>query len=183
MPDQLNYETLMKQCQQDNVIAFEKLYQQSSPKLYGLLLTLMGQQSLAEEVLQEAYLTIWQRINTYDVNKGKAITWMMTIARNKGLDRLRALKVRPELDNSRNNDIEVIIKENRLPDNNIKNTQDWEQLKACLKQLSNDQCDCILMSFYYGYTHKELSLKLNRPLGTIKAWLRRGLDKIRECLP
>lgn len=175
-------ESLLVRCKSKDEAAFESLYRLTSAKLYGVLYQLLRQEELAEDVMQEAYIKIWNSAPSYNKSKGKAITWMITIARNKGIDRLRSMRVRPESNEERMDNSDVLLSEDPDPTQLTHLGQDVHRLTECLKHLSEEQQQCILMSFYYGYTHQELSTKLDRPLGTVKAWVRRGLDKLRDCL-
>ena len=178
MEDQLS--ELLLRCAKQDQIAFKQLYQLSSPKLYSVALHILHKPELAEDVLQESFIKIWKKVDTYHVHKGKAITWMTTITRNKAFDTLRRLKVRPK---------EIAIQYEGLgfastelePDHQEDLIQDIHRLLGSLKLLQPTQRECILLSCYYGYTHEELSEQLNVPLGTAKAWIRRGLETIRPC--
>ena len=89
-----NFAELLQRCSRQDQQAFKQLYQEASPKLYSLALRLMQKPELAEDVLQEAFIKIWQKADTYNVQKGKALTWMATVTRNKALDKLRSLKLK-----------------------------------------------------------------------------------------
>jgi len=179
MEDQ--FEHLLKRCAKQDQIAFKQLYQESSPKLYGLALRITRKPELAEDVLQDSFIKIWQKADTYSRHKGKGMTWMATITRNKALDKLRRLKVRPQ---------EIAIQYEGLdfastdlePDHQEDLSQEMRQLRECLNLLQPPQRDCILLSYYYGHTHEELSEQLNQPLGTVKSWIRRGLETLKPCL-
>jgi RNA polymerase sigma-70 factor (ECF subfamily) len=179
MEDNCN-ELLLRCAQRDN-IAFRKLYEVTSPRLYSVALRLLKKESLAEEILQEAFIKIWNSAGSYRVEKGKAITWMATITRNKALDKLRALKTRPQETETQYEGLDFISKDVQ-PDRLTGMDEELKQLINCLDELQPEQKECILMSYYYGHTHQELSDKLDRPLGTVKAWIRRGLAKLKLCL-
>ena len=179
MEDQ--FAELLIRCSKQDQIAFKQLYQQTSPKLYSQALRLMQKPQLAEDVLQESFIKIWQKADTYNSKKGKAFTWMANVTRNKAIDKLRSLKLRPkEVDfpyeglDFTSTDLE--------PDRQEDLSQEIQQLRECLKRLPPSQRECILLSYYYGYTHPELSEKLNKPIGTVKAWIRRGVETLRPCL-
>lgn len=161
--------------------AFKQLYELTSPRLFSLVLGLLKQRSLAEETLQEAYLKIWNSANTYHQGKGKAITWMATVTRNKALDKLRSLKARPQETETVYEGIEFTAPDLR-PDSLTTVDEGLKSLMDCLEELQAEQKECILLSYYQGYTHQELAEKMDKPLGTVKAWIRRGLEKIRVCL-
>ena len=161
--------------------AFRELYESCSPKLYSLALRLLQQPGLAEEIVQESFFKIWSSAGSYDPKKGKAITWMATVTRNKALDKLRALKARPQETESVYEGLDFASVDLE-PDNMTSVDQSMDGLMTCLGELQPEQKECILLSYYYGHTHQELSESLNKPLGTVKAWIRRGLEKLRVCL-
>ena len=175
------YAELLQKTADGDQLAFKKLYEMSSPKLMGLCLRLMQAEALAEDVLQEGFIKIWDKADTYVPGKGKAMTWMSTVIRNKGLDKLRSLKSKAAETEIQYEGIEFASID--LEPDKIENlSQDVKGLMACLDKLKPDQRECILLSYYYGHTHQELADKLGRPLGTIKAWIRRGLEDLRPCL-
>lgn len=172
---------LLVRCSKQDQLAFKQLYKQASPKLYSLALRLMQKPELAEDVLQESFIKIWQKADTYNVQKGKALTWMATVTRNKALDKLRSLKLKSREMHSQYEGLEFASADLE-PDHQEDLSQDMQRLRECLKQLQPAQRECILLSYYYGHSHQELSEKLDKPLGTVKAWIRRGLETLRPCL-
>ena len=178
-----NYNELLMRCASPlrDRDAFKQLYESTSPRLFGLALGLLKNRGMAEEILQEAYFKIWNSADSYHQGKGKAITWMATVTRNKALDKLRSLKARPQETETVYEGAEFAAA-SLEPDNLTTVDQDLKQLMNCLDSLQAEQKKCILLSYYHGYTHLELSEKLNKPLGTVKAWVRRGLEKVRACL-
>jgi RNA polymerase sigma-70 factor (ECF subfamily) len=176
-----NYNELLLRCVDKDRKAFQELYKACSPKLYSLALRFLKRSGLAEEILQESFLKIWNSAHLYNPHKGKAMTWMATITRNKSLDKLRTLKAKPQETETvyEGADFASIEME---PEDFTAIEQDVGGLMKCLDELQPEQKECILLSYYYGHTHQELAVKLNRPLGTVKAWIRRGLEKLRVCL-
>jgi len=175
------YAELLQKTATGDQLAFKKLYELTSPKLMSLCLRLMQTESLAEDVLQEGFIRIWEKADSYASNKGKALTWMSTVIRNKGLDKLRSLKTKAAETEIQYEGLEFASADLE-PDRLENMSQGIQVLMDCLDQLKPDQRKCILLSYYYGHTHQELADKMNRPLGTIKAWIRRGLEEIRPCL-
>ncbi len=175
------YAELLQKTATGDQLAFKKLYEMSSPKLMSLSLRLMQTEALAEDVLQEGFIKIWDKADSYSPGKGKAMTWMSTVIRNKGLDKLRSLKTKAAETEIQYEGLEFASTD--LEPDRLENlSQDVQGLMACLDRLKPDQRECILLSYYYGHTHQELADKLGRPLGTIKAWIRRGLEDLRPCL-
>ncbi|MCK5727413.1 MAG: sigma-70 family RNA polymerase sigma factor [Thiotrichaceae bacterium] len=161
--------------------ALERLYLAFSPKLLSLAYKVLGDKGLAEEILQEGFIKIWQNAHKYQPSRGSAQAWMVTIVRNKALDKLRALKVRPK-------EVSVAYEGGDFsangmnPDNATYLNESLEKITQCMDLLEAQQRECLLLAYYQGYTHQELSNKLSKPLGTVKAWVRRGLEKLRVCL-
>ena len=172
---------LLARCAQRDAVAFQKLYEQTSSRMYALCLRMLKHEGLAEDVLQEAYVKIWDNAHRFMPTKGKAMTWMTTVVRNKTLDKLRSLKSRPVETEAVYEGIEF-ASENLEPDQFSSLSEDTAKLMECLDCLKPEQKECILMSYYYGHTHEEMSRELERPLGTVKAWIRRGLERLRLCL-
>lgn len=175
------YAELLQKTATGDQLAFKKLYELTSPKLMSLCLRLMKTEALAEDVLQEGFIKVWEKAESYSSTKGKALTWMSTVIRNKGLDKLRSLKTKASETDIQYEGIEFASPDLK-PDDLENLSQDVKGLLNCLDQLKPDQRNCILLSYYYGHTHQELAEKLDKPLGTIKAWIRRGLEEIRPCL-
>lgn len=176
-----NYNELLLRCASQDTQAFNELYTAFSPRIYSLLLRILRQESIAEEVLQEAFLKVWDSAASYSPSKGKAFTWVATISRNKALDKLRSFKSRPQETEITYEGLEFVSEDNQ-PDDNTDQKQDIARLENCLDGLKDEQKECILQAYYYGYTHQELSVKMDKPLGTVKAWIRRGLETLRDCM-
>ncbi len=175
------YAELLQKTAAGDQLAFKKLYEETSPKLMSLCLRLMRTEALAEDVLQEGFIKVWEKADTFTPGKGRALTWMSTVIRNKGLDKRRSLKTKAAETEIQYEGLEFSSMDLQ-PDNLEDLSQDIKGLMACLDTLKPNQKECILLSYYYGHTHQELADKMGRPLGTIKAWIRRGLEDIRPCL-
>ncbi|HBS26721.1 MAG TPA: RNA polymerase subunit sigma-24 [Gammaproteobacteria bacterium] len=181
MPDSDPYTELLGLCAQGDEQAFSRLYTMTSPKLFSLCLRLMKSKAAAEEVLQEGFVKIWTKSGTFDRSKASALTWMTTVVRNRALDVLRSKKSRP---------VEVDMEyegmdfasEDLTPLATVGMGWSAERISKCMEELQETQRKSILMAYYYGYTHEEISRKLEAPLGTVKAWVRRGIDRLRKCL-
>ena len=175
------YADLLQKCASRDQFAFKQLYEDASPKLLSLCLRLLQDKQVAEDVLQEGFIKIWDKADTYAPSKGKGMTWMATVVRNKALDKLRSLKTKPAETEIQYEGLEFASAD--LTPESLENlSQDMQGLMVCLKRLKPAQRECILLSYYYGHTHQELSDRLEKPLGTVKAWIRRGLEELRPCL-
>lgn len=157
--------------------AFAELYRRTSAKLYGIILRILPEGGKADDVLQDVYIRVWHAAQAYDLARGRPITWLAAIARNRALDvvrqglsagRRRIVDVDPET-------LGAIVDER--PD-----TGEVAALRQCLEGLSPDHRDCILLAYVDGASREELAERYGRPVGTIKSWLSRGLAALRGCL-
>jgi RNA polymerase sigma-70 factor (ECF subfamily) len=158
--------------------AFRTVYERTSAKLYGICVRLLGSEAEAQDVLQEAYVTVWRSAARFDSTKASAITWLSVIARNKAIDRLR--RRRPEADG-----LEAagdIADDGPLATAVIEQKEDSRRLAHCLDQLDERARAMIRAAFLDGASYPELAEREGVPLGTMKSWIRRGLMRLRGCL-
>ena len=162
--------------------AFQQLYQNSSSHLFGLLLRMLKRRDWAEDALQDCFVKIWQKAETYDAQKGAPLTWLMTVARYRALDLLRVK--RPEVEMPEEGEEPPFSMEDHAqsPEEGAVESEGIGRLEGCMKGLQQEQRQSVMLAYYEGYTHQELAERLNAPLGTVKSWVRRGLSKLRECL-
>ena len=173
----INLEDLLTKSAQKDQHAFKALYNATSPKLFGVLVGIMKNESLAEEALQDSFLKIWEKSGTYQSSRSGAMTWMRTIAMNTARDKLRALKVRHYQDEC-GDYIENIEGSEASLDNQLSIDNDLSRVATALEKLKAPQRECLILSYYHGYSHTELAKKLNLPLGTIKTWIRLGREEL-----
>ena len=175
---------LLARCALRDQNAMQELYNKTSAKLYALVLGIVKHRDTADDVLQEAYMNVWLNANQYRPDKSSAVTWISTIVRNRALDRLRAIKRNPLLQNSQLDDIAdtPLASEQLTPTDFADISADLQSLTECLSGLEPQQQHALLLSYYHGYSHQELAAKLTAPLGTVKGWIRRGLEKLQQCL-
>ena len=157
--------------------AFKALYDLTSPKLFGVLVGMMKSNSLAEDVLQDAFLKIWQKADTYQESKSGAMTWMRTIASNTARDKLRALKVRHYQDEC-GDYVENIETDVATPETQHATTTEMDKLLEAVKGLKPMHQECLILSCYHGYSHSELAKKMDQPLGTVKTWVRLAKEQV-----
>ena len=163
--------------------AFQRLYQATSPHLYGLLLRILKTEDRASDALQDAFVKIWEKAHTYAPERGAPITWLMSIARNRALDLLR--RRRPEVPMPEDADMQalLLVDENAAgPDRDNETLESLAAVQRCLGALQDEQRDSIMYAYYEGMTHAEIANRMQAPLGTVKSWVRRGLLRLRECL-
>ncbi|RMF04309.1 MAG: sigma-70 family RNA polymerase sigma factor [Alphaproteobacteria bacterium] len=159
--------------------AFRLLYEQTSPKLFGLAVRILKRSDLAEDAVQDTYLKIWNGVATYRPGYGSAFAWLATITRNRAIDMLRK-----RTESSIDDDPGFDMIDEDLPDpfHQAVHNRDLRRFLACLEKLDREYQRCLLMAYYYGYTHEEIAARLPAPVGTVKSRIRRGLAQVRECL-
>lgn len=158
--------------------AFRSVYEATSAKLFGIILRILGRRDVAEEILQEVYIRVWQRAGDYDPSGSSPITWLATIARNRALDEAKRKTMR-SLDDCQEV-LEVPSDDNPLATH--EKHEDARRLLACLDRLDPERKELVLLVYYYGMTREEISSRINRPVATVKTRLRRSLMHIRDCL-
>lgn len=173
---------LLADVSRDDEGAFARLYQICSPHLYGLLLRILKRKDWAQEALQECFVKVWQKSETYDPSKGAPLTWLMAIARYSALDILRARRFEAGVIENESWLEMVAADPGQSPDHRAQVSEGLDRLDECLEQLSQEQKMSVLLTYYEGFTHYELSRAMRAPLGTVKSWVRRGLAQLRECL-
>ncbi|MFP5305364.1 MAG: sigma-70 family RNA polymerase sigma factor [Gammaproteobacteria bacterium] len=164
--------------------AFRRLYEASSPHLFGLLLRILQRRDWAEEALQDCYLKIWQKADTYAPDKGAPLTWLMTVARYRALDLLRVKRPEVELPED-GGEASLSFADDggdADPEARAVEREGLGRLDECMKGLLQEQRRSVLLAYYEGYTHQELARVMRVPLGTVKSWVRRGLQRLRDCL-
>ncbi|MFD2821304.1 sigma-70 family RNA polymerase sigma factor [Paraglaciecola chathamensis] len=167
--------SLLSATAQGDKKAFAELYQASSKQLYAVSLKMLKRKELAEEALQEAYVRIWHNASQYRTGKGTVLTWMISIARYRALDILRYHSVRKEEALSDN---QVAVAPSSEP---MTETQQG-LLEKCMGSLDVQQRQAIHLAYFNGMSHHEVTAHLDLPLGTIKSWIRRGLQSLQRCL-
>lgn len=160
-----------------DVNALSDLYTAYSGLLMSVILPILKDQAESEDILQESFLTIWKKAAMYQPHLGKPTSWMVTIAKNKAYDRYRKLV--------RQSEGMVVLKDSMIGDpvtKTVDSDTDNAQLLEGFNELNADQRKAIELVFYQGYTQQEAAEKLEAPLGTVKARIRRGLLKLKEFL-
>jgi RNA polymerase sigma-70 factor, ECF subfamily len=158
--------------------AFRALYAATSAKLFGICLRVLKNRTDAEDVLQETFLKIWHNAAKYQVSGYSPITWLVTIARNQSIDRLRAR--RP--DAAELTEAEDIADRTASPEQQVVLGGEVERLRLCLEKLSPGRAEAVKAAYMEGYSYQELADRLQQPINTVRTWLRRSLISLKECL-
>jgi RNA polymerase sigma-70 factor (ECF subfamily) len=156
--------------------ALETLYDQYSGALYGAILRIIRQQDLADEILQDAFLRFWDKIDTYDSTKGRLFTWMLNVARNLAIDKTRSKEISQQ---SKTGDIENFVGVIDRQESGVMPV-DTIGLAETLNRLPDEQRFVVEHLYLKGYTQSELAEESGVPLGTIKTRLRLGMIELRK---
>jgi RNA polymerase sigma factor (sigma-70 family) len=175
---------LLDRIGQRDEAALKALYDQCAPKLLGLALRVVRQREWAEDVLQEAFLTVWRSAGDYRASLSPPLAWLGLIVRSRGLDLLR----RRAADRSHvTQELDEVLTDTLEGDspNPMDTAQASEQawaLHQCLGKLDNKQREVVSLAYVRDLSYSELAQQLSLPLGTVKTWIRRGLDQLRICM-
>ena len=160
--------------------AMAQVYAMTSAKVNGVLLRMTGDSSVAEELLQDVYLSVWRRVTTFDPARASPMTWLISIARNRAIDHLRAQRSRgstaPHVELQDVIDTSPSVLEAQME------AEEQHQLLRCLAGLEARQQAAIRAAFFDGYTYEMLATRAGVPIGTMKSWIRRGLLRLGACL-
>lgn len=161
--------------------AFEQLYRATSSHLYGVALRILRESAAAEEVLQESFVNVWHHAGSYVAARSQPLTWLTSIVRNRCLDRLRKHDVETvSIDDEEH--AMTIADRDPTPLELLLSGADASAVRQCVEALDAGQKQAIALAFYQGLSHSELARHLKQPLGTVKSWVRRGLERLKACL-
>ncbi|WP_284616194.1 sigma-70 family RNA polymerase sigma factor [Aquabacterium humicola] len=170
--------------------AFKQLYDATSAHLFGVLLRIQRDRAVAEDLLQEVYVSAWKAAGSFDAQQAQPLTWLTHIARNKAIDSLRRAQTQPRLESVHAADDEDDRPDldQRLADDGpgpvdlLQRAADARQLAHCMQGLSAQQRQSVALAFFDGLSHAEVAEQLREPLGTVKSWVRRALMSLKTCL-
>jgi RNA polymerase sigma-70 factor (ECF subfamily) len=160
--------------------AFGQLYDELAPRVLGLITRLLRDRAQSEEVTQEVFLEIWQTATRFDPNKGQAVTWILTMAHRRAVDRVRASQ------SSRNRDTKIGIRDFQPDYDNVAESVEvrieHERVEKAMLRLTELQRQAVTLAYYGGYSHGEVADMLSIPVGTVKTRLRDGMIRLRDEL-
>ena len=164
--------------------AFEELYRQTGAHLYAVAVRIVRDKAIAEEILQEAYVNVWHHAGGYDAAKSQPMTWLTSIVRNRALDSLRRREIDTVMVDERDDDSPApeFPADGPTPVEMLLAAADARSVRDCVDTLDGGTKQAIALAFFHGLSHGELAAHLREPLGTVKSWVRRGLEKLRRCL-
>jgi len=155
--------------------AFSQLYEVTSAQIYAVALKILQEQALAEEATQDAYVKIWHGASSYSPDKGTVLTWMVSIVRYRSLDIIRYQGVRKAPPLSESFDLSQET-------SNAYSSSTHERLSICMDELEMMHKQAIRLAYFGGLSHREVEAHMGKSLGTIKSWIRRGLQSLQRCL-
>jgi RNA polymerase sigma factor (sigma-70 family) len=167
-----------------DAVGFRTLYDATSARLYGFALRILNKRELAEEVLQESFVSIWNHAGNYQSGLAAPMTWMTAIVRNRAFDTLRRTDATVEIDaDTFDRDVMDALASNEpSPFDALQMGIDAKALAKCFSRLDGLHRQAIALAFYHDLSHSEVAEQMKLPLGTVKTWVRRGLERLRTCL-
>ncbi|MBC7728341.1 MAG: sigma-70 family RNA polymerase sigma factor [Microbacteriaceae bacterium] len=170
--------------------AFKRVYDLSSSHLFAVILRIQRDRDLADELLQEVYVSAWKAAASFDASRAQPMTWLTHIARNKAIDSLRRAQTQPRTeslqaggdDDDRPDAQARLVDESPGPAALLERASDARQLGHCMEGLSAPQRQSVALAFFDGLSHAEVADQLCQPLGTVKSWVRRALMTLKSCL-
>jgi RNA polymerase sigma-70 factor (ECF subfamily) len=172
-------QSLIDRCASADAAALQRLYTLVSPILFAALTRILRRRALAEEALQDVFVSIWQRAGQFRTTRGRPMAWMMSIARYRAIDLLRHERHAPAL-------VAVIPEGSEVAVEPDTDAPVWLSggalLERCMALLSSQQRHCLELAFLEGSSHEDIAHRTGSPLGTVKSWIRRGLQSLRQCL-
>lgn len=162
--------------------AFEQLYRATAPYLLGLALAVLGRRDRAEDALQEAFLNVWHGAAGFNPALARPMTWLINIVRHKAIDKRRAGRAQAEADVELDEALALPADAALQPERLLADHLTKLRIGECMAALSAPQRQALALAHYRGLVVTEVAAAMRAPLGTVKAWLRRGGDRLRDCL-
>ena len=182
--DSFDHDAALADCARGDQEALQRIYRHESRRLLGVALRIVRQRALAEDVLHDAFVQVWTRAASFDPARGAGRGWIYSIVRHRALNAVRdgAREVRPDEDAMEALHTDAALAAHHDRADAFERQVLLGRLGACLEGLEPARRDCILHAYLDGCTHGEIATRVGAPLGTVKAWIRRGLLALRECL-
>lgn len=172
-------ESALTACARGDRQALRWIYEQEAARMLGVAMRFVKRRSIAEEIVQDCFVRVWQQAGTFDASRGAGRAWLYTILRNRALNILRG-EARTEL----TGDLTAFdgASQEPTPEDIMTQLSDNSALRACLEKLDAARRKIIVLAYTEGLSHGEIAARIGVPLGTIKSWIRRSLLSLRECL-
>ena len=176
-----DWAALIRQVADGDQSALTTLYDSTSRLVFGLILRVVNDRSVAEEVLLDVYTQVWRQAATYNSQRGAPLAWLMTIARTRGIDRLRSGRLEHQSRESFDAVADLTAR-TASPEADTVTAERRQLVRQALDDLSPEQREVIELAYFGGLSHSEIALKLGQPLGTVKTRTRLGMMKLRDML-
>ena len=182
--DSFDYEHLLRQCAQGERTALQELYRRESAYLLGVAMRIVRQRAQAEDVLHDAFMNIWSQAASFDGSRGSGRGWIYSVVRNLALNAVRNGAREVSVDEETAEALET----QQAMDAHAQSTDAFElnaslgKLNDCLATLEPARRNCILHAYVDGCSHGEIAVRTQTPLGTVKAWIKRGMASLKECM-
>ncbi len=178
---ELEWADLIAQTAQGDQAALARLYDRTSPHVYGLIFRILENREAAEEVTLDVYTQVWRQAPTFDQTRGTPGAWLMTLARTRAIDRYRAgAAERGKLDSL--DAASFFASDEPDPEEELAGLERQQLVRRALNSLSAEQREVIALGYFYGMSQSEIAEKLGQPLGTVKTRMRLGMIKLRDLL-
>jgi RNA polymerase sigma factor (sigma-70 family) len=182
-PQEFDYESALAACAQGDRQALHRIYQFESHRLLGVALRIVRERSRAEDVLHDAFMNIWTKASSFDAMRGSGRGWIHSIVRNQALSAVRSNGREVSADEEAIEALEAETVAGSAPMAEMfEINADIGRLDECLQALDAPKRNSILAAYLDGCSHSEIAARLNAPLGSVKAWIKRGLLSLRECM-
>jgi RNA polymerase sigma-70 factor (ECF subfamily) len=160
--------------------AFTLFYDRHSPAVFGFLCRLLTERAEAEDALQETFWQVWRQAGSYDFSRGSPLAWLIQIARSRGLDRLRQVRLRAKRDAGRIDDLYEQLSAQDKTDEKAMEHDRQQVVQRAMNVLPLEQRKVVTLAFFNGFTHQEIAVRLGEPLGTVKTRIRLGMMKLQK---
>jgi RNA polymerase sigma-70 factor (ECF subfamily) len=175
----LDYAGLVQACARGDRQALRRLYDEEAARLVAVAQRIVRRRELAEEVVQDAFVQIWQKAATFDASVGSARAWIYTIVRHRALNVIRD-GAREDLLEAE--ELAAVQDRASLVEDAFSQLATESRLKACLEELDREKRESLLLSYVAGYSHGEIAGLMRVPIGTAKSWVRRALMALKDCM-
>lgn len=179
---EFDYEAALAACARGEHAALRRIYDREAPRLLGVALRIVRHRQVAEDVLHDAFLNIWTRAASFDPARGAGRGWIYSVVRNQALTLARAGEREVAVDDDFLADLDASQADAASMEDAFALRQDIGRLHDCLVGLDPPKRNSILYAYLDGCSHSEIAERLRSPLGTVKAWIKRGLSALRECM-
>jgi len=183
-PDSIQLQAWLRAAALHDADAFRCLYDATSAKLYGFALRILVKPELAEEALQDGFVAIWHHAGSYQSHLAAPMTWMTTIVRNKALDLLRAngCGFEASLEPFDSEVMDALRDPLASPIEALAMSREAEALAYCMSALEGVHRQVVGLAFFHDLSHSEVARQMALPIGTVKTWIRRSLERLKTCL-